>query len=252
MSGKHLAIEATAGHLRFITLLNGRLLHSETLELPGDEHSVSSSLDQFIREHPTIDTSSDEVTLSWASQRSTLVPNAVFTDTSAEEIFRLCYGSDHDLSMVDYNRLSEHGVIHVFEMPLWLKRYFVLKFPRIIVQHEGSHVLRKVMQSAFYVKATLVLHADYFFLTIVKHNQLEFFGTFSCQSPDDVVYHLVFALQQKELLNERGSIEIISGCDAPENFAKEISEALPRIGDLKQMEIRIPEAFLAESQLLCV
>lgn len=252
MSGKHLAIQASAQHIRFVTLFNEQILRSDELSIRNDERLAREDLDSFFREHTHLAAHDDDVSLSWSSQRSTLVPNAIFSDTTPEAIFRLCYGNNFDADHVDYNRISEHGIIHVYEIPVWIKRYFVVKYPRIVHQHEGTHLLRKILQSAFKLKATIVLHADYFLLSLVRHNELEFYGAFRSLSHEDILYHLMFTLQQKERLNEAGSIELVEGHDADKNLLPLLEDAIQRVGDLKAMKIIQAPNFVAQSQLLCV
>lgn len=248
----HLAIQASASHIRFVHLQNGEVSHSEILDIPAQEQAARERLDQFFREQRSTFLHTDDSSLSWAAARSTLVPNAIFNDSGAEDIFRLCYGDSFDPDDVDYNRIAEHGIIHVFEIPLWLKRYFVLKLPRIVIRHEGTHLLRKIMESAFKPKASIILHAEYFLLTLVKHNQLEFFSTFSCQSAEDVLYHTMFALQQKEWQNTAGNIEIVITGDTPEGWPEALALGISKIADLRNMDVQQPKEFVAQSQLLCV
>lgn len=252
MSGKHLAIQASTQHIRFVTLLNEQVLRSDGISIRNDERLAREDLDTFFREHSYLAEHDDDVSLSWSSQRSTLVPNAIFSDTTPEDLFRLCYGNNFESDNVDYNRISEHGIIHVYEIPVWIKRYFVLKFPRIVHQHEGTHLLRKIMQSAFKLKATIVLHADYFLLSLVRHNELEFYGSFRALSHEDILYHLMFTLQQKERINEAGSIELVEGHDADKGLLPALEAAIQRVGDLKVMKITPAPNFVAQSQLLCV
>jgi hypothetical protein len=63
---------------------------------------------------------------------------------------------------------------------------------------------------------------------------------------------LSFALQQKELLNEKGSIELITSIVSESSLIEEIERGLQKIGDFKQMNIRSDKYYLSKSQLLCV
>jgi hypothetical protein len=128
-----------------------------------------------------------------------------------------------------------------------------MRFPRVIIQHAGTHIIRKILsENAFQLKATVVCFENYFQLTIVKHNALEFYSSFNYQNADDVIYQLSFALQQKELLNEKGSIELITSIGSESSLIEEIERGLQKIGDFKQMNIRSDKYYLSKSQLLCV
>lgn len=254
MSGKHLAIQITEASARFVAINNDLIVRNSELILESkDDAGKKQEVESHFLNSNFLRDEYDEISLAWATKRSTLVPNFIFTESSPVAIFELCYGKQADTESIDYNRISELSVINVFEIPDWIKRFFVLKYPRIIIQHEGTHVLRKVMsQSAFKTKATAILHKDYFQLTIVRHNNLEFYSFFDYQSPEDILYHLMFTFQQKELTNEPGSIEFVMGADAEKNILEDIEIQLKKIKDLEQLEVHLPNDYISKSQLLCV
>lgn len=249
MAGSHLAIQSQQASIRFDLIRNGSSINHYLIELKGVESDDRDSLETFFKENPSL-VDAENVTLSWYSPKSTLVPNVIFNESNPLEIFQLCYGKETDSHDVDYNRIPELGLIHVFDFPSWLKRYFVIKFPRIIIQHEGTHLLRKFMQSAFKPKANIVLHENHFSLAIAKHNKLEFYSHFDYQSIEDVIYYLAYTLQQKELDMDGGSIEFCNSQPSPlfEQFTKHIE----RIAELNKTKLIENDHFVAEAHLLCV
>jgi hypothetical protein len=86
----------------------------------------------------------------------------------------------------------------------------------------------------------------------VKHNALEFYSSFSYQSSEDIIYHLIFAFQQKEFTNEKGSIELVAAVGSESTLIDSVEQGLVKIGDLKKMAISKDNDHLAKSQILCV
>jgi len=225
----------------------------------GSELSFDSSKDDLIKEQLSKEFSSntiyqqefDEITLSWSSDKTTLVPNAVFSESSSQAIFKLCYGENE--ADVDYNRISELSLVNVYEIPDWIKRFFVIKFPRINIQHEGSIVLRQALhENAFKLKCTIVIYKNHFQLIISKHNELIFYSNFDFQSSEDVIYHIMFVLQQKELTNETGIFEFIYGLGSDKEIIPSVITGFNKISDLKSFTINTPENFISKAHLLCV
>lgn len=193
----------------------------------------------------------DEITLSWSSEKTTLVPNAVFGESNPQAIFKLCYGENE--ADVDYNRISELSVVNIYEIPEWIKRFFVIKFPRINIQHEGSIILRKALnENAFKLKCTVVIYKNHFQLIISKHNELIFYSNFDYQSSEDIIYHIMFVLQQKELLSENGAFEIINGLGINDDVISSVISGFNKISDLKSFTINTPDNFISKAHLLCV
>ncbi len=254
MTGKHLAIQISAKAARFVVFKNEIVLHESSVNFVTTEEEDQK---QFVEDHfkasSSLQEDFDEVTLAWADKRSTLVPNNIFAESSPKSIFELCYGKYERNDDIDYNRISELGIVNVFEIPVWIKRFFVLKFPRIIIQHEGTHALRGVMNvDTFRAKVTAIVHDGYFQLIIVKHNNLEFYSTFDYQNVEDVIYHLVFTLQQKELTGEKGFIDFSLSTEVDNELLEAFKNSIGRIKELKDCEFRSPNNFIAKSQLLCV
>lgn len=254
MSGKHLGINLSESHVEF-TVLSGSVQlfhHSETYQGKTDQDR-KNAVRKLMDDHVQLSDDFENVTLAWSHAQSSLVPAAVFSETTPKDIFKLCFGSTIDPSNVDHNRIFELSVVNVYAIPHWVKSLLVIKYPQIIMQHAGTHQIRKALHSdAFYTKASIVLNKEYFRITLVKHNKLEFYSSFEYQTAEDIIYHLNFVLQQKELLNEKGIIEIGTNGSVDRKIADEALKGLEKIQHLDKMKKEFSKAFLTNSQLLCV
>ncbi|MBL4862858.1 MAG: DUF3822 family protein [Crocinitomicaceae bacterium] len=254
MRDSHLAVEVSLDSVRFVSIKNNVIVNQHDGIITGkDGTEKRASLDETYQSASFLKDDFEEITVSWSTDKSSLIPNAIFSASTPQSIFELCYGKDTSKHEIDYNRISELSVINVYEIPIWIKSFFVIKYPRVIIQHTGSHLVRRVLdENAFKVKATIVLFDTYFQLTIVKHNELIFYSSFDYQSAEDVIYHLNFALQQKEVVNEKGTIELATGIGSNPEIPALIKEGLGKIKELRKMEIRKDADYMAKSQLLCV
>ena len=222
MMGNHLAIQVAIDGIHCVILRNGIPTSSSNLLFESSNDAlIKDQLSKEFESNSIYEADFDEITLSWSSDKTTLVPNSIFSESSPQAIFELCYGkNDAD---VDYNRISELSVVNVYEIPEWIKRFFVIKFPRISIQHEGSMLLRKVLnENAFKLKCSIVIYKSHFQLIISKHNELTFYSNFDYQAAEDIIYHVMFVLQQKELLSEQGSFELISALGATKETIESI------------------------------
>lgn len=251
---RHLTINVSNYGTSFVAISPSGSFQEKTIKfdsLKTDE--IKESLNSVFKNEPMLRSDFDEITVAWSTQKSTLVPNNIFAESSPESIYSICFGDNAPDSDIDYNRIAELSVINIFEIPLWLKSYFVIKFPRVIIQHTGTHSLRKAMGSnSFRLKATAVVHDSFFQLTLAKHNNLEFYSFFDVQSAEDVIYHLMFTLQQKEMVSEKGTIEIVPGIGSSTLNLDEIASGLSKIKDLSGFNIVIEKNFIAKAQQLCV
>ena len=252
-SRSHLAIEISDKFARFSTFKEGVAINNSSCELGEFKKDAKKErLKDFVQSHEYLNNDFDEVTLSWSTGRTTLVPNNIFAESGDKELFNLCFSKNDDHGEIDYNRIAEISVVNLYQIPLWVKSYFVVKYPRVVLQHEGSHLVREILQNAFNLKIILSIKDDSFLLIIAERNELQFYNSFEFQSVEDVLYHLVFVLQQKELTNKEGNLMLIDGVGASQSIIKEFDVQSKKIKDLSELKISTPSAQIAKSQLLCV
>ncbi len=254
MATSQLAIEVTDNYIQFTSFLEYSIQHQIAAPINWSDESVCKrQLEDCFKENSFLTVDYNDVTLSYASKESSLVPNNMFAESNAESIFKLCFGKVKEKHSIDFNRISELSIVNIYAISDFVKRFFVIKYPRIIIQHHGTHGLRKILDSeTFLLKITLLFHVNYFCMTIVKHNKLEFYSFFDYQNNDDIIYHVLFALQQKELINEKGTIELIPNVYSNSINFDELEKNLKRIKELSLLEFNKKKNFIAQSQLLCV
>lgn len=248
---RHLAFEISDSHLKAGVFRSGILESTfETSLISRVPAERRDRLDELIKEN-SFNSSFDQISMGVVTKRSTIVPSSVFAESKPGDIYRLCFGQPGEELSVDYNRIAEHSIVNVYDIASWIKSYFVLKFPQVVIQHSGTHLVRQSMdQNTFRTKVTVELFDGHFHMNIVKHGKLEYYSHFDYTTTEDVIYHLFFVLQQKELLSDQGSIIIGSGRE--ETMANAILEGLEKVTDLKAYSKQIEKNLHLKAQLLCV
>ncbi len=252
MTEKQLAIDIHNGAVRFVKL-NGSFVidRYDYTFTDRQDYRYKQQLEEFLADSKLREIDFDNYSISWSGNQTTIVPANVFNESSKDAIFQLCFGKNGETSEIDYNRISEHGVVNVFSMPQWIKSFFVLRFPRIVVQHEGTHLLRGIFSgSTFKLKTILSLHDDFFTLVIVQQNQLQFYSTFEYSALDDIVYYLSFTLQQKEWHESSNEVVIApgAGCAVDE---QELTNAINKVLGI-HASVSVDQDLIANYQRLCV
>lgn len=129
-----------------------------------------------------------EVSLAYAGSKVTLAPQMIFGESNAKDIFELCFGSSNQT--LEHNRFFEQALVVVYEIEDWIKRFFVIRYPRVIIQHEATHVLRGVFkQNTFEPILHLVVNTEFFVLLLVEKNKITFFNTFDYSGVNDLFYY---------------------------------------------------------------
>ncbi|MDD2984053.1 MAG: DUF3822 family protein [Crocinitomicaceae bacterium] len=250
-------------HLEFVlseSSFSATLINEETITHLGSilflvkkEFQIKEQIQQFLESKDLINSEYDDYSLAWSSKLSTLVPMNIFGVSSATEIFQACFTNEIITNDIDYNRLAELSLVNVYEIPLWVKSYFVIRFPRIIIQHEGSHFLRGIFSnSTFKLGAHLVLHDQYFMLVLVKHNELLFYNQFDYSNEEDVLYYLTFSLKQKQFLGEEGQLFIHESAEINPAFSENFLSKINLLTDLKKMTVMDSKHLSVKYQNTCV
>ena len=252
MPKKHLAIEINTGAVRFVKLDGSFVLSKrEHVFTDKQDYRYNQQLSDFMAENQLKEIDFDECSVCWSGKQSTIVPTNVFNESSANSIFKLCFGEGFESNEIDYNRVSDPNVVNVHHIPFWVKSFFVIKFPRVVMQHEGTHLLRGIFKNAtFKLKATLVFHEDFFQLVVVKENNLQFYSSFDYTSIEDIVYYISFTIQQKEWMNTPMDIVLSNGVGAHVDIQELTNKLLRILG--KEAKIISEEYLLANYQELCV
>ena len=250
---KYLSIELSEVAVRFVSVDEHVTSHHDFLFTDTKDNRYKEQLLDFLAQTGFAKQEFDECTVCWSSFRSTFVPTNIFSETKPQKLFKLCFGEEIPAAQIDYNRIPEQGIVNVYEIPLWVKSFFVSTYPRSIIQHEGSHFIRGLFSiPVFELTTTLVVHHTCFLLLIAKDNKLQFYSMFDYLATDDIVYYLMFTLNQKNYLNEQASIRICEGVGASSSIVEELQQQLAKLQDLKQATITVNPDFITQSQKLCV
>lgn len=250
-------------HLEFVlsetqftaTLMTGELVTDlGAISFQGKkEFQIKEQIQQFLESNDLLNTQYDDYSLSWSSRQSTLVPMNIFAVSSASEIFQTCFTKETISNDIDYNRLAELSIVNIYEIPLWVKSYFVIRFPKIIIQHEGTHFLRGIFSnSAFKLASHIILHDTYFMLVLLKHNNLLFYNQFDYSNEDDVLYYLTFSLKQKQLFGEDGHLFLHETTAVNPVFKENFLSKVKLLTDLKKMTVMDSKHLSVKYQNTCV
>lgn len=246
---QHLAIELSQFGIKYSIIEKLEVVSSYSASFSVSE-DTKAQCESFLTEEGIFQKSFDEITLSWYNNRATMIPATVFGESNPKDIYQLCFpeiDSDFD---IDYNRMPTEGVVNIYSIPSWVKRFFVVKFPRITIQHCTSHIVRAgLSEDAFKPKFVLSIYENTFHISLFRHNDLQFFSFFEAQTIEDIVYYLSYVLEQKELISEKGKI-IFAGNQ--EKRAKQVDEMLQKIDLFKNYSTKIDSNFISKAQLQCV
>jgi hypothetical protein len=249
----YLFIELSENAVRFTSIL-GESTEKKMFSFKDKiDYKYKEQLDSFFNEAGLKNLDFDEYSISWSGKRSSLIPTNIFAESNAKALFNLCFGSNVAAGDIDYNRIPEQGIVNVFDIPIWVKSFFVIRFPRSVIQHESSHFIRALFMSpSFKLRCALLVYDDFFQLAIVKENNVQFFSLFEYLETDDIIYNFMFTLQQKKYVSSMEQIDMYAGVGCSDLVISELTTKIQSLADLKNVPLFVNTDTITKSQLQCV
>ena len=215
------------------------------------DYKIKEQLKEFVEENGLKQLEVDDIALSWSHPHSALLPMNVFNDSDKESIYTLSFGELETGVTTDYNRLPQHGIVNVYAVSDWLKSFFVMNFPRVIMQHEGTLLIRQLFaHSSVRPKAIVSIHQNHFLLAITQNNDLKFYNYFEYTNAEDMIYYIGFAMQQMQI--SPADVELIlnasQGCELDLQLVKTYYSQLNQ----PRTEVQVVEHYLTKAIELCV
>ncbi len=254
MSKKQLVVDINRQAVRFLRLVDQTPEQSFTFTFHDkSDFGYKDQLDVFLGKTDFRALDWDEYSLSWFSEKSTLLPNSIFEETDTVKTFQLAFGTETPENDIDFNRIPEFSGVNIYEIPMWVKAFFVTRFPRMILQHEGTHLLRGILNGPTYkLKMVLSLQEDYFLLTAVKDSALQFYNTYAYQTVEDVIYHIAHVLQQNNWTQSAGEIHLVPFLPEENHSAQLVKDLLDKVPTFKELKAHFAPNLIHQYQTLCV
>jgi len=194
----------------------------------------------------------DSFSCSYSTPKCTLVPMSLFGESKPELLLGLTVHEEVPRGETDYNRLPEWNIVNVYHMPLWIKSALIVKLPRIVIQHELTHVLRHLNTgSAVPLRAHIILQETHFCCVIRKDGNIIHASYQAYQTPEDVLYHLLYCYQSAEI-ETKGELFLHASTTALAEKTAEVKTLAEKIALLKPQIITVHLQEHLTFQKLCV
>jgi len=245
-------ISRTSVHVAEVLRSNQEIVRSFSYELIENTPEGYKKKLREIFDEMNLRDDYEEYTMAWGTQKQTLVPLSVFNESSARSIFQLMFGEGTDENMIDFNRLMELSMVSVFEIPDWVKSFFIIRFPQIVFKHEHAMTLRALFQkNTFQRKINISFSDEYVNVSILNKNELGFSNSFDFQTAEDILYHLLFVIEQQGLTNEDGEINFYFVDEKTKVMAEESKKLFEALKATKKIKVNSIDNVL-KLQTLCV
>lgn len=177
----------------------------------GGNHVYFGLLKSFLKENELFVHDYKDTLVLWETQRSTLVPDALFENSEPETYFYFNQVNEND-EKICIDRLRTAEVANVFAIPSNFDNDLSLKSCRI--RHHASVFIESCMISSKHhmmQKQVFVdVHSSFFDMLVSENGRLLFYNSFAYKTAEDFIYFVLFVYNQLKLSPETDGI-ILSG-----------------------------------------
>ncbi|HNX07644.1 MAG TPA: DUF3822 family protein [Bacteroidales bacterium] len=168
-------------------------------------------LHHFFEESNLAQHSYKDVVVLWETQRSTLVPDALFDPAGQELYFQFNQGALAD-EKVYSDKLKTTEAFNVYAIPSDLEKN--ISFKPFRIRHHASVFIESLMifskHSLLPKQVFINVHHGFFDMAVAEAGRLVFYNTFGYKTAGDFIYFVLFVFGQLKLSPESDGV-ILSG-----------------------------------------
>jgi hypothetical protein len=181
----------------FLALNDEQFLPSNSATLPGNEYLQDHYISHF-RKQELIKFSYGQIDLVYASPKVTLVPPGFSKEETIEEYFRF----NHPLSTTEKIKSQQVPVgemTAIYAIPACIENLSNEWFNSAYPGSSASVFIQSLLKDNAHILARQVflnVWGSYFDIAVIQGRKLLYYNTFRKQAADDLVYFVIYVLEQ--------------------------------------------------------
>lgn len=171
--------------------------HFYELKLDATQPTFHQAVKEFVSQKNELQQEFEQVKIIHNNDFFSLVPKELFSSNSPKEYLRFSV-ADFQENPVSYDEIPSVQAINVYVPNTELNICFRDIYREIQYEHFASLLLKTIhlFESSSENEAFLHFEENRFYMAVYKNQNLTFFNCFSFQTPTDVLYYLLFSLEQ--------------------------------------------------------
>jgi hypothetical protein len=168
-------------------------------EQPKNGDDLENYFIQLVSEFHLLQANYTSIYINWPGKNFTLVPSAYYKPEKARELLEFSVGKT-DEETICVNDVKP-DIKLVFSIPTGLKNALDKTFPHHQLKHSGACLIN-LFFTHFQLKKTSVflsIHEKQIELLVKKDKQLLLYNIFDIKSNEDILYYLLFSIEQFKL-----------------------------------------------------
>ena len=172
----------------------------------GNDKNWEASLSKLTELMPLLDVKGNKpAKVLLTDSTYTLVPSVLFDETRLRSYLSFNHLiADLDKYEFYYDKLLNHEIVIVYAIPQKIASLFKAKFQNMVFYHYSLPLLEAfLLEKNEHSKIGLHIQQQHFDLIYEKAGQLQYFNSFKYETAEDVLYYLLYAMEQLKIDREK-------------------------------------------------
>jgi hypothetical protein len=181
----------------FLAMNDEQFLPSNSATLPGNEYLQDHYVSHF-RQLELLKFAYGQIDLAFASPKVTLVPPGFSREESVEEYFRFNHPL-HTSEKIKSQQVPVGEMTAIYAIPACIEKLSGEWFNSAFAGSSASVFIQSLLKDNAHILARQVflnVWGSYFDIAVIQGRKLLYYNTFRKQAADDLVYFVIYVLEQ--------------------------------------------------------
>ena len=223
---KKLAIQVSLGGFAFCTsdTLNHNILNYKNIafDLADKSVPIEELFSAAFRDNPDLNEKYDEITVVHNNNLSTFVPTPLFDEQFLGSYLQ--YNTKvFETDFFDFDEIPTYQINTVYIPYAHINNFFIDQFGAFDYKHANTILVSKLLDASKNVddkKMFVYMNSGHFEVAVVQNQKLLLFNSFEYQTPEDLIYYLLFTAEQLNLNPESFKLELLGKIAEDDAFFK--------------------------------
>jgi hypothetical protein len=195
----------------------------------GDMIAFIDKVENCLKEDSLLESSFNSSSLIYLTQKSTLIPNVFFDEHNLRDYFEFNHPLE-ELDEMHYNVIPEINASNVFALPTYLANLLYGKFKGLRFYHQATPFIKSVLKDFRNESSVHInLNPGFFDIVVKQENKLRLYNTFLYQNDTDLLYYVLFAVNQLNLNLATIPVTICGEMSDRVSFQGSLSKYIPKL-----------------------
>ena len=210
-----LSIQISLGGLSFCVfdLLTNKILNSKSISFEKNS-VIEEQLWKTIIDFPILTKPYDEVVIIHDNNLNSFIPNSLFDPNFLASYLQYNI-KVFETDFFTFDDIFPYEIKNVYVPFVNINNFLLDQYNTFEYQNSNSILVKKILDYSKKVEEKEVfihIQKGHFEIVIVKNQKLILFNSFQFETPEDLIYYILFTFEQLQLNPETVMIQILGNC----------------------------------------